>query len=545
MLVVISACQEENILETQNIEVENTIKVKNGILSFSNKATLKKMVEGLKKKEVEGRNAELSEYYDKGFKPLFPNYLENDPRLEEYYNFKKKSALKIPEKSPAYKSVGEYDEDGEYVEEFDDDLISDDEFASLLNQEREIIVGDSLYKYTYSGMFKIRSEDKPILDQYIDDNDIEYLLPDPGTIPRGITEVTPDIKQYAPTTNDIADCTENNHMKSSVNELSLIDAFSSCGGESDSSSGGGGSTSGGGSTGGSSSTVNHYANMVSYIEDLDACDTSNAGWNPFGIFGTAKKCFESFSNSKYRTKTKYWNENYGLWRSVGVKVKHQKKGWLGWRSKKTDEVALSVSHASFEFKLPIHIPANHFHPQFYFFENNIYNSQAQILQYYTQVYHPPLPELPWNSEVTILEFMNANDFGASFTVEQVRQYFYTAAWRGAKQLTRTFKGRDPERVTHILYDKDRVFINFIDLSKRKQNSKKIVDVFDYNFGFTIKFNVNFNADGSLSTNINDFGDVLGAISIPQLYEYENVSVDFVGVTRRGDEWKGSRLVYND
>ena len=141
--------------------------------------------------------------------------------------------------------------------------------------------------------------------------------------------------------------------------------------------------------------------------------------------------------------------------------------------------------------------------------------------------------------------MNANDFGASFTVEQVRQYFYTAAWWGAKQLTRTFKGRDPERVTHILYDKDRVFINFIDLSKRKQNSKKIVDVFDYNFGFTIKFNVNFNADGSLSTNINDFGDVLGAISIPQLYEYENVSVDFVGVTRRGDEWKGSRLVYND
>ena len=95
MLVVISACQEENILETQNIEVENTIKVKNGILSFSNKATLKKMVEGLKKKEVEGRNAELSEYYDKGFKPLFPNYLENDPRLEEYYNFKKKTIQKI------------------------------------------------------------------------------------------------------------------------------------------------------------------------------------------------------------------------------------------------------------------------------------------------------------------------------------------------------------------------------------------------------------------------------------------------------------------
>ena len=57
--------------------------------------------------------------------------------------------------------------------------------------------------------------------------------------------------------------------------------------------------------------------------------------------------------------------------------------------------------------------------------------------------------------------------------------------------------------------------------------------------------MNFNADGSLSTNINDFGDVLGAISIPQLYEYENVSVDFVGVTRRGDEWKGSRLVYID
>ena len=95
-------------------------------------------------------------------------------------------------------------------------------------------------------------------------------------------------------------------------EFTLVDAF----GEGDGCSGGGGYSGGGGS---SSTPVDHTTSLVNLIDDLGPCDTMTGFLDGvFQIFGVSRKCYANHS-SKYRTKTKYWKENYIIWNSIGVK----------------------------------------------------------------------------------------------------------------------------------------------------------------------------------------------------------------------------------
>jgi hypothetical protein len=266
----------------------------------------------------------------------------------------------------------------------------------------------------------------------------------------------------------------------------------------------------------------------------------------FQVFGVSRKCYANHS-SKYRTKTKYWKENYIVWNSVGVKVKHQKKGWTGlWRAKSTDEVALSISQASFKYTINIpNFPQSYAPPRMYFFEDKIFNSQAQLQSYSNAIYKPPFPEVPFVSEVVVTEFLS--DWpGYDLSVNKMRELFYQGIWQGAKSIVQTYKNRQPKNVTHILYTPTKVFINYVDLERRQLNTKKIVNTLDYNFGIGFKFNVNVDAQGNYQADFgNSFGDILGNVIIPKLYDYDDVKMDFVGATRRGNTWKGSRIVYTD
>ena len=131
----------------------------------------------------------------------------------------------------------------------------------------------------------------------------------------------------------------------------------------------------------------------------------------------------------------------------------------------------------------------------------------------------------------------------------MRQLFYQGVWQGAKLITNHYKNRQPKNVTHILYTPTKVFVNYVDLERRELNSKKIVNQLDYNFGLGVKFNAYIDGDGNITTNWGDFlndplGN-LGFIVIPKLYDYDDVKMDFVGASRRGETWKGSRIVYTD
>lgn len=72
--------------------------------------------------------------------------------------------------------------DGE-IFDVEDELILDDDFASFLNVNREIIVNDTLYTYTEKGIFTTHKTNIAVMRNYIQQNEIqEYdVLPNPGT----------------------------------------------------------------------------------------------------------------------------------------------------------------------------------------------------------------------------------------------------------------------------------------------------------------------------------------------------------------------------
>lgn len=533
-LVFIVSCQKNEISDTiENNKIEDKIEVHNGVLSFSSKDLLNRTMENLKQIEDKEKEDKLSSFYDKGFMPLYPHFKEND--VEKLLSFSAKRIEKFEKillfSAQARSASTAISGKENFVGEFDDDLISDDEFASILNENREIIVGDTLYKYTYSGIFSVHKDDKELLDNYITNNNIEYDIPDPTSLTRGSIKVTAQITKEIPTTQRILQ-NECNGSSSPTNELSIY--FDDC------NNGGGG----GGST--PNPPVDHTQGLVNLIANLEECDALGGFLNNgFGLLGVTKKCFANFDSS-HRTKTKYWKENYLVWNSMGVKVKHQKKGWTGlWSAQSTDEIAVSISQATFKYNINIpNFPQSYAPQKLYFFENKIFNSQSQIINYQNEYQKPPFPNIPLVSEVVVTEFIS-DISGYNLSVDKMRNLFYQGVWTGAKQIVQQYKNRQPKNITHIIYTPTVVYLNYVDLEKRVLNTKKIVNQLDYNFGLGFKFNVNVDAQGNYSTNISNVGDVLGNIIIPHLYDYNDVKMDFVGASRRGNTWKGSRIVYTD
>jgi hypothetical protein len=548
LITVFNCTKDDNTTKEQSDHITDSVELKDGTLAFSSIDFLTRKVDEIKDMEDVQKEQYLYSFYDKGFQPLFPRYREDDQQNLAKFSKNKKERL---QKTTFYRGIramgkatpSEIDEDGELVEEFDDDLISDDDFASILNSQREVIVGDSLYKYTYDGLYAVKTIDKPLLDTYIADNNIEFLVQENENIIRGESLVTSKIKRTVTTESDlqrVSNCHEQDYLAPTNHTITDYFEDSGC----DGGSGSGGGSTGGGSTGGTT-TVDHTASLVAFVKDLDECNTINGFLNSgFGLFGVSKKCYDNFS-SKYRTKTKYYKENYLIYNAIGVKVKHQKKGWTGlWRAKSTNEVALMISQASFKYTINIpNFPSMYAPPKLYFFENKIFNSQGQMQNYSNAIYKPPFPQIPYVSEVVITEFIN-HEVGSDLSVEDLREQFYTGVWAVAKNIVNSQKGRDPKNVTHILYSPTKVYLTFIDLDQRKLNTKKITNVFDFNFGLGFKFNVNVDASGNYSTDLISGFD-LGTLSIPKLYDYDEVKMDFVGVTRKDNTWKGSRLVYTE
>src|SRR5690606_15481232 len=100
----------------------------------------------------------------KGFMPLYPHFKENDAGKLLSFSAKKLEKLEktLLFRAQARSASAAISEEENFVGEFDDDLISDDEFASILNDNREIIVGDTLYRYTYSGVFSVHKDEKQL-----------------------------------------------------------------------------------------------------------------------------------------------------------------------------------------------------------------------------------------------------------------------------------------------------------------------------------------------------------------------------------------------
>jgi len=165
--------------------------IEENVLTFKSSNDLKLHVDGLKN----GINADLiksklQKSYDKGFVPLAPQ-TENLQFIEKIVTEKQK----LLKHNKSYRMI---DADGETFD-VEDDLILDDDFASFLNVNREIIINDSLFTYTQAGIFVTHKSNITIARQYLLDNPLSEPITniEPGTYP---TE-NPVLKVVVPTPN--------------------------------------------------------------------------------------------------------------------------------------------------------------------------------------------------------------------------------------------------------------------------------------------------------------------------------------------------------
>ncbi|MBS4041563.1 MAG: hypothetical protein KGZ81_13315 [Flavobacteriales bacterium] len=531
IIIFLVSCETEKLIPEDS--KSELFKIENEILSFKNTNDLKTIVEKLKnEKEKDEVIKSLKQSYDNGFLPLNPQ-IETDDLLSKIITIKKERNLNL-KNSKLHKTIIVDDE----MFEVEDDLILDDEFASFLSINREIIVNDTLYTYSEKGIFKTHKNNLSKMRDFVLENDIpEYTtLPTPGSYDTSDNDITLVIPSYNPCGGSLSASLANNSI-SHFDEQNLICFNANLNNNFWSSI-----IAAGTNLCSTANLVNHSESLLNYVNTLTPCSPSN---NLGGIFGPDKRCWSYFDSGR-RTKTIFYKHNYIIYRAIGVKVKHQKRHWLGWwyASDDNDEVAMIIDKAYFKIKPTVN-PIN-VHNQslnkYIFFNGLVYNNNAQLIGSATSL-NFQLPSLPLNAQFIISDFIH-NNTGITLSPNQVKNLIYQQTWNQLKSILNSNLAPSgiPKSVNYYVYDTSLNEIHFmhINLEDRRTCSKKIVRTFDYNFNVAIKFNV-YNS-GSIYGNSN----ISASFSFPPgLFEYKEADIDFTGLSRKGNLWRGSKLVFKD
>jgi hypothetical protein len=312
-IFVFSSCNDE--LDQIDTDMQNSIEestIVDGRLNFNSSESLKSRIEDLKSQPEDVLVDELEKLNNAGFRSLRPIVTESN--------------LESVQQRYGTITNGRTIDEAQQVT----DYIGDDVFAAILNEEGLLQVGDSVYKYTPIGLFFVHESKLDHLNNFLEEllgsqNNARSLQP---------IDPCPILADYNIQGGEITS------LDSDINYYSAIDPCSG---------GGGGSpiprpT----PTPTPTPSPNPSDPGQEFIDNLVPCDSYN-GWASW-YFGTGKICNDYFT-SRSRVKTKFWNQDYGLWRSVGIKVKHQFRQFGIWYSSSIDEMRLGIKSAYHLYKM--------------------------------------------------------------------------------------------------------------------------------------------------------------------------------------------------
>ena len=359
ILIVSSCTKEQETLSFDTNVDESLVEVKlvNDKLKFADKESLTLFMEQNDQSEIKKK---VSKFTEQGFKTLRPFFEDNEE--EAMNDFLVRKQAKIAKKGYLYSSKSNDDEI-----DLDDELISDANFAAILNEDRAIYVGDSLYIYTTLGAYACKIEDEEHLRNYLSNESSKISSKEKLLAARGSCNYY--ISSYS---RDMLEPIE--LRKVPIN--SKINRYESCGGGS-----GGGSGSGSGSGSGGSSSTSLQASMpIITPMSFGTCKYSeNSIWQ--SIFGNRVKC-NDYHDSTHRVQTQFYNENYLLFNKIGMKVKYQKKRFIGCSQSGTaDYVEMGINSLMFNYKNPytLHNPFSTHHIK-YKYKGVTYDMQGRVIQ---------------------------------------------------------------------------------------------------------------------------------------------------------------------
>lgn len=260
------------------------VRIENGILHFKDIESVKEFYNIAELEGFMKFNSDfLKTFHQKGFRPYLktPDFFENN-----YTSFAESSF-----RNEGGGEGGQNELDTIDLE--DDRLIADYAFASLLNEDKEIIVNDSLYKYTFDGLFFGELSDSSTIRLESTINKSNNHNPSIG----GHTQILSNGSVFWFIPNDhppvFEICPLPCPPPTIVNPPPPIDCSDNNG----------------------------------YPEALPACSDNGSGISQ--IFGVNISCRAYWSSTR-RIKNKAWAQNYYLFSSVGKKVKTQRlKNFIG------------------------------------------------------------------------------------------------------------------------------------------------------------------------------------------------------------------------
>ena len=555
---------------------KNNFQMKDGRVVFAKQEDLTIKVRELKQMSKQTLEQTLKSLYQKGFRSVSPIYQDTDFSLRQEFAIK----MLTPSSKLTQQSVNDIDAEIDN----EDPLIADDHFAALLNEGREIQVGDKIYKYTEHGIYVAKLSNLANMYAYIVANQNNHEKrsysqenmygcstqpsQDDNAVPLSRIDLPGGVERYIE-----GDCSSNTHSSnrlsssnsvplsknnivnsnlSIANVNKLMPLIRDCKQRQEASvlsrkqlipidGCGSGSGSGSGSGGSNNSNHEYYDKLVKqYLDNVGYCNAGNA---TIPWFGTTKICISKF-NGKHRVKTKFWNQNYLVYRSIGINVKNQRKKLGIWWTRSTDEMRLGVNQIYFEYKIPVPDYQTIMPAVTYLHKNRVYNQSGTYISDFN-FNGSTIPRMPFTlSNVDTVEiFINLPSFFNWFGVDDINEridanklnkVLWKNLWSKAESIARRNGQQRLDSVLITGVGPQTAVISYMDRRYRKLRSKKIEKIFDQQVGFGVKFGVG-----------NDSNFDFTGFTIPKLYKYDNVKIDIFGIARSGSTWRGSKLKYED
>ncbi|CAA7195623.1 hypothetical protein [Chryseobacterium potabilaquae] len=546
-LMLSISCREDLLVD--NADRSNPIIsegiVNNGRLYFPNKESLQLTYDKFKDAEDEVIAGYIDEKDIISLRPIITQ--KNEKKIASKVA-QRIQLLRLNKRFMASKSANAKIDSNDMIEEDIDDLeelVGDDAYGAFLNSDAEIQVANKIYKYTDVGLFIVDIQNYQLLEQYLEVKQISdnLLYPTSDNIKISYIQSLPAGEKISLGNN------------SSIEYFRGTNTYSGGFGNTGGSSGGSGQTgntySGGfESAGGTSSTQ-----MLNFINNLQNCTTYNT-WLQ-SLFGDSNMCVDRYEENR-RVKTKAYNYNYYLVYNLGVKVKHQYKGWTGlWRKEKADEIRLGVIGATFYYDYSSYFnppPASNRITTIYN-NNNRYQFDANV--FWMQDYlNPGLSSMKGFSTSGYPKIFQDNyyiediiplNFSSSNPI--VDKGIYSALKEGNRQLSYNYLNKmfwenvvkkvesfatstgQPKPDNNITYSYNAVPLGKLLVQKtyyeNKYNVNNVEKTFDW--GFQIGFSIG--DDGHVSPNASP-----SALKKPQEFK-----VLMYGIVKKNGKWHGSKI----
>ncbi|NCT09114.1 MAG: hypothetical protein GW772_03415 [Flavobacteriia bacterium] len=503
-----------NFNEVENINLYGT-KIK-----VSSREQLSETINSLKMKKRTDLEKYFEKFYEKGYtsERIIIN-ASNSKLLQKIYS-KKKNYFNTR------KSIS------------DSLKIADAVFGAFINEEGQIIVNDSLFKYTNRGLYfgklsdslKIREvafrKNSSAKSQKTIESDC-YIRETEG----GITEIENGVHQFVRIADETG-CT--------------------------------GSGTGGGSTYNSNNgykaitdiynAKNSELGLNTLIQDLRIETSPDDNWFQ-NIWGTYRYSHEYFSDDDYRFELDFWDQTWLIYRSVGIEAETHKDGWFWWNNINSDEIVLGINKVHLIYDIPS--------PDISFFvnyTNNVLNQNTKqplyihnnsfFIKNNNSVYEPINIKVLNNNRIPFFEFRDdailniyiGSVLGLNLNLDITYNVLSDSNIKtlyklGADYLKSKYSSRKDFIVT-IQKNPNEVDLLYFDEFQRVYNTDEVERIFfsEWDWQIGLKFADTGSAWKSTYTPINLNGfNTLG--------DYKSKNIDIYGLARRGEEWRGLRLKF--